>query len=101
MKIIIKTFLMVLITVHFSCRSGNQANGKENEVTDAPASVTGNAEEKPFANIHFASKMDTSCGMPLSAGIGDTLHLNGKIYGFCSKECKDEFADKLKAEKKR
>ena len=38
--------------------------------------------------------------MPLAAGVEDTLHLNDKIYGFCSKECKDEFANKLKAEKK-
>jgi YHS domain-containing protein len=37
------------------------------------------------------NKKDPSCGMPLSAGIEDTLHYNGKVYGFCSKECKDIF----------
>ncbi len=37
------------------------------------------------------NKIDLSCGMPLTAGIEDTCHYNGKIYGFCSKECKDEF----------
>jgi YHS domain-containing protein len=98
MRIIIKPFLIILITIQFSCGPGNQT--KENEITVAPA-VTDKAKENSFANIHFASKYDTSCGMPLAAGVEDTLHLNDKIYGFCSKECKDEFADKLKAEKKR
>jgi len=100
MKINTKIFLVVLITIQFSCQSGNDTKGKENEVA-IPAADTNKAEEKPFANIQFASKIDTSCGMPLTAGIGDTLHLNDKIYGFCSKDCKEEFANKLIAEKKR
>ena len=37
------------------------------------------------------SKKDHVCGMPVSAGISDTAHFNAKVYGFCSKECKDEF----------
>jgi YHS domain-containing protein len=34
---------------------------------------------------------DPACGMPVTAGIGDTTRYEGKLYGFCSKECKDEF----------
>jgi len=34
---------------------------------------------------------DPSCGMPVAAGLEDTLHYKGKIYGFCSDECRDEF----------
>ena len=98
MKIIITTLLTILLMIQFSCSSGNQTKERENEIIAAPA---GKVEENSFANIHFASKYDTSCGMPLAAGIEDTLHLNDKIYGFCSKECKEEFAGKLKAEKKR
>src|SRR5450432_159925 len=101
MKNIMKAFLIILVTTQFSCRSGNQTKEKENGVAIAPAIVTNKAEEKHFANIRFASKNDTSCGMPLAAGVEDTLHLNDKIYGFCSKDCKEEFANKLKAEKKR
>lgn len=37
------------------------------------------------------NKKDFICGMPVKAGIEDTAHVNGKAYGFCSKECKDEF----------
>ncbi|MDP9042173.1 MAG: YHS domain-containing protein [Bacteroidota bacterium] len=29
--------------------------------------------------------------MPVSAGIADTVHYNGKVYGFCSDECRDAF----------
>ena len=45
-----------------------------------------------FSNISFASDIDTTCGMPLSAGITDTMLYHGKIYGFCSPGCKQEFA---------
>jgi YHS domain-containing protein len=34
---------------------------------------------------------DPFCGMPASAGMEDTIHLNGKVIGFCSKECKEGF----------
>lgn len=44
-----------------------------------------------FKGFAFASPKDLACGMPLSAGIGDTAHYQGKLYGFCSKECKEEF----------
>ncbi len=39
----------------------------------------------------FASPNDTTCGMPLSAGIADTVTVKGKLYGFCSSSCKEEF----------
>ena len=34
---------------------------------------------------------DPACGMPVAAGINDTVRYENKLYGFCSKECKDEF----------
>lgn len=37
------------------------------------------------------SKKDLVCGMPVTAGVSDTAHYKGKAYGFCAKECKDEF----------
>lgn len=56
---------------------------------------------KKFAHIRYASKRDTTCGMPLSAGIEDTLVLKGKVYGFCSGECKADFVTILKKQHKR
>ena len=37
------------------------------------------------------NKKDPNCGMPVTAGIKDTVHYNGKVYGFCSDECKQAF----------
>jgi YHS domain-containing protein len=37
------------------------------------------------------SKKDPVCGMPSGSGMEDTIHLGGKVIGFCSKECKAAF----------
>ncbi|MEO5890806.1 MAG: hypothetical protein ABIQ31_11160 [Ferruginibacter sp.] len=56
---------------------------------------------KKFAGLIFESKKDTTCGMPITAGIEDTLLLRGKIYGFCSTTCKDEFLTFLQKQHKK
>lgn len=99
MKIILKLFFAILITVQSGCKSGNEENKKA--AVTAPAIIRNKPKQKLFANIQFASKRDTSCGMPISAGLEDTVHVNNKIYGFCSKECKNEFVNILKTQKKR
>jgi YHS domain-containing protein len=38
-----------------------------------------------------SNKRDFICGMPVTAGIADTAHFKGKVYGFCATECKEEF----------
>ena len=35
--------------------------------------------------------------MPTSAGVTDTAHYDGKVLGFCAKECKEEFLKNPKA----
>lgn len=47
--------------------------------------------KKGFSKLAFANKKDLVCHMPLTAGIGDTATYKGKLYGFCSPECKDAF----------
>ena len=71
-----------------ACSSNPQ---KENTVDKAKDSVTTEATAKKFENVKFASTKDLSCGMPLSAGLEDTAHYKGNVYGFCSQECKDDF----------
>lgn len=44
-----------------------------------------------YQNIKFDNAKDFFCGMPLNTGVTDTVHYNGKVYGFCSKGCKDGF----------
>ncbi|HVY76036.1 MAG TPA: YHS domain-containing protein [Puia sp.] len=79
--------LVLLICLIAACQQPAQTEKKE---TPAPAAATKEATPD-FSGIQFASKKDLACGMPLTAGVGDTAQVNGKIYGFCSKECKDEF----------
>lgn len=47
--------------------------------------------EKTLKNLKVDNVKDLTCGMPLTAGVMDTAHYKGKLYGFCSKECKNEF----------
>jgi YHS domain-containing protein len=99
MKTLINILFLTIICIQFSCSSNNEANENTRVIGSVPNADT--LKPNRFANIHFASRFDTSCGMPLSAGLEDTLQYKGKIYGFCSKECKDEFITKLERGKKR
>lgn len=42
-------------------------------------------------DVKLDSKKDLVCGMPVLKAIADTAHYRGKLYGFCSKGCKEEF----------
>jgi YHS domain-containing protein len=47
--------------------------------------------EKLYKDLRFANERDPICHMPVGAGVADTAHFNGKVYGFCSSGCKDAF----------
>jgi len=81
-------FALLLLMVLFACKSRNEAKAIETTHKD---STTVTTAEQNFTGINFASKMDLACGMLLTEGIKDTAHYNGKVYGFCSEECKKEF----------
>jgi YHS domain-containing protein len=57
----------------------------------SPAYAKKDSSKPKFTRDMVDNIKDPSCGMPLTAGIGDTLHYQGKVYGFCSDECRDEF----------
>ncbi len=80
--------ILVISILLAACSSHTQ---QQTTVDNTKDSVSTDAPVNKFANINFASKKDLGCGMPLSAGIEDTAHYKGKIYGFCSKECKEDF----------
>jgi len=58
--------------------------------TDSMMIRTDTAKVK-FTTAMVDNRKDPNCGMPVTAGIEDTVHYNGKVYGFCSEECKDAF----------
>ena len=78
-----------------SCNSQNNAapaktaDSAASQQTSAPASMNGN--ESKYTPDMVDNKRDLVCKMPVTAGIGDTAHYKGKVYGFCSKQCKDSF----------
>jgi len=85
MKIICSTiFFLASLLLLSSC--GNSQN-TSNDGTLKTTSV----DTTKFVASMVDNKFDPSCGMPVTAGIGDTVHYKGKVIGFCSKECKDDF----------
>jgi YHS domain-containing protein len=73
------------IFIAFAC---NQNPKKE---ISSPAFNNADSDKPKFTQAMVDNKKDPSCGMPLSAGIGDTVYYKGKLYGFCSDECKQLF----------
>jgi YHS domain-containing protein len=83
-------FILVGITVFAAC---NSAADKDKTPAPAPAAtaIMPADSTKSFDQALVDNKKDPSCGMPVSAGVSDTLHFKGKVLGFCSTECKDSF----------
>jgi YHS domain-containing protein len=50
--------------------------------------------EPDYSMVKFDNTKDPVCGMPVSGGVSDTAHYQGKVLGFCAKECKEEFLAK-------
>lgn len=80
--------------------------GSANKKTETGTGKTETMQEEmkkpsgaPKINIKkedLASQQDPVCGMPAFKFLKDTAVVNGKIYGFCGKGCKDEFAKNTK-----
>ncbi len=99
MKAIFQMAAIIAILFSAACNSGDA--GKATSDSTATAVQEGAVSKIDFSKFQLASVKDTSCGMPLSAGLEDTVNFNSKVYGFCSKECKDDFVKKLIAQNKR
>lgn len=94
-------FKPFLIGIAFFAACNSDSN-KEKALTPAPApaaTVIMPADStKSYDQAMVDNKKDPSCGMPVTAGVSDTLHFKNKVLGFCSTECKESFvkdADKL------
>jgi YHS domain-containing protein len=81
--------LILFTCISFACNQGPKKEISSPAFNTAPAG-TDSAKPK-FTQAMVDNKKDPSCGMPVSAGIADTVHYNGKVYGFCSDECKQIF----------
>lgn len=92
-----KLILPVACALIFALTACNQNSKPAGDAAQKPAadSMTGmhamGDTTKKYTLGMVDNKKDPSCGMPLTAGLEDTAHYKGKVYGFCSKECKNEF----------
>lgn len=87
----IKTAIIFLAGILFiACNNNDQ---KENTATkkDSTTMPSPKTDSVKYTALMVENAKDPTCGMPVGAGIEDTLHYKNKIIGFCSKECKDEF----------
>ena len=71
-----------------ACNNNTETSGEAGHNHDTTATVE---KADPYKDVVFDNPKDVVCGMPISAGVSDTAHYNSKVYGFCAKECKDEF----------
>ena len=95
-------FGSLLLVVFVSCNESPKEKVAENEM--APVKHGASMDHHTLSDSAakytpemVANKRDFICGMPVTAGIADTAHYNGKVYGFCASECKAEFLENPQA----
>lgn len=75
---------------------GNDATSKT-ETMDSTSTSTAVDSTVTYDISLVDNKKDPTCGMPVTAGISDTAHYEGKVIGFCATGCKEEFLKDPKA----
>ena len=86
MKKIVLLAAMIFIAV-VSCKNENQNQNLEVKVADEH-----NHSATKKLDVKVDNRLDPICEMETTGHLSDTIHYNGKIYGFCSSGCKEEFA---------
>lgn len=49
------------------------------------------SKEEILSNVKVVNEVDPVCRMSTHENLKDTLNYQGKLYGFCSSHCKEEF----------
>lgn len=83
-----QTLFALLMVGALAC-SNNQETSTE--VKQENTQMQEVATEAKYTPDMVVNTKDYTCGMPVTAGISDTCHYEGKAYGFCSAECMAEF----------
>ena len=83
-----KTIFLLAVSAITGC---NQHQSNQKAGTPMVTAVAKDTAKAGLRLLTYAIQKDPSCGMPLKAGLEDTTSYKGKLYGFCSKECKDAF----------
>ena len=78
------TLLTLSFLTLFSC--GKKEEMKIHQATEKQIHATHSLDVK------VDNRLDPVCEMETAGHLSDTIHYNGKIYGFCSAGCKETFA---------
>lgn len=87
-----KIFFSLFIVCFFVAACNNQPESTTTENLELKSDTTN--IEPDYSLVKFDNTKDPVCGMPVSGGVEDTAHYNGKVLGFCAKECKEEYLAK-------
>lgn len=49
------------------------------------------SKDEILSNVKVVNEVDPVCSMSTDENLKDTLNYQGKLYGFCSSHCKEEF----------
>jgi YHS domain-containing protein len=87
----INRIIILVLFALISCKTNNTNSAK---LIPVATTVILDSAKVTYTIGMVDNKRDFACGMPVTAGIEDTCHYKNKVYGFCSKECKEEFLKK-------
>lgn len=82
------TICLFVLAACLGCSSGESSMSKADA---SPAISTAAKAVENLKDLKFDYPKDPACGSALSEGVGDSTEYKGKLYGFCSKECKEKF----------
>ena len=83
-----KIFFVFLMLGALACANNKETSSEEKNETMHQHEEATQAKYTPDMVVNTK---DFTCGMPVTAGISDTCHYEGKAYGFCSPGCMAEF----------
>jgi YHS domain-containing protein len=77
-------YILIPLLIFTSC--------KKEEVKKEAPKTSFEKPINPLNNLKYDNTIDFYCKMDIiKFGVSDTLTYKGKLYGFCSKTCKEEF----------
>lgn len=91
-----KILLIACIAAFISCNKKEEAKAHPHDHPHAMEDEnTYKKPNNPLDKLTYASNLDYTCNMDISKyGVSDTLTYKGKLYGFCSSLCKEDFMKK-------
>lgn len=89
----------------FACNNAANEEAKMKEEQRKSDSIVNAKKEEEKAkeidatNLKFVQDTDPVCDMSIKDGVTDTAMINGKLYGFCSHDCKESYVKDNSANK--